>query len=86
MSRLTYEEASKLDAGTVQVINNVAYQLVTLMYYEDRIELYWENIIAIYLRTTMVKFPGAISYYKLSAVLEKDQFPKDAMVKEVVYK
>jgi len=86
MSRLTYEEASKLGLGTIQVIDNKSYQLLSMIYYEDRIELGWRSVILIFLEHTMIKFPGTISYHRLNDLLDFNQLPDKPCIMEVVYK
>jgi len=86
MSRLTYEEAIKLGLGAIQIIDDKAYQLVSMVFYIDRIELAWRRTIIVFMDSTMVEFPGSLSYHKLSNLLSPDQMPDKPYVEEVVYR
>ena len=86
MSRLSYREVTKLNIGVVQVIDNKAYHLVSMIFYADRIELAWRSVISSFLDNVIVKFPGVVSYHRLGDLLDTDQFPKRPYIEEVVYR
>ena len=88
MIERTYYEADLLLTYFREIKFGQAYVLVSKTIDEDKIVLIWESEIELFLTTTMVKFPGSLSYQRLRALLTDEELkgvvPK--IIKEVFYK
>ena len=88
MMKRTYYEASLLLPYSKEIKFNQAYVLISKSIYEDKVVLIWETEIELFLTTTMVKFPGSLSYQRLRALLTNEDFKKlvPKIIIEVFYR
>jgi len=75
------------ELNSIKVFDNKPYRLIRIeresypqwdyLYYSGKVILLWRSEVRLYLESTIVVFPGSISFQRLSALVDEDDLDLD---------